>query len=89
MQSCAKNSWNAAKCEISHFSSNKNVKFWQHFWAENILKVQTKGKDIPADNNMTPWKLSILCENTYEIWIKIVKGKKGKKKKKGKKWNVG
>ena len=23
---------------------NKNVKFWQHFWAENILKVPLKGK---------------------------------------------
>ena len=56
------------------------------------LKVPTNGKGIPY-NNLTPCKLSILRENTYEIWIKLWKGQKKKKKKKGKKkekkWNVG
>ena len=23
---------------------DKNVKFWQHFWAENIFKVPIEGK---------------------------------------------
>ena len=61
-------------------TSNINVKFWQHFWAENILKVPTKGKGIP-DYDLTPCKLSILREKTYEICIQIVKRQK-------KKWNV-
>ena len=38
----------------------------QHFWAENILKVPTNGKGI-TDDNLTPCKLSILRENTYDI----------------------
>ena len=75
MQNCTKNSKNAAKCEIPRFTSNKNVKFWQHFWVEIILNVPTNGKGIPYIN-MTPCKLPILRENTYEIWIKIVKRKK-------------
>ena len=28
----------------------KTYKFWQHFWAENILKVPTKGKGISVDS---------------------------------------
>ena len=45
---------------------NKNVKFWQHFWAENILKVSLKGKVL--DNNLTPFnypfyvKIRVKCE---------------------------
>ena len=80
---CTKKSKIAAKGGILHFTSNKNVKFWQHFWAENILKVPTNGKGIP-DNNLIPYKWSILRENTYEIWIRIVKRQKKKKKM----WNV-
>ena len=30
--------------EYPTFPLDKNVKFWQHFWAENILKVPIKGK---------------------------------------------
>ena len=55
----------------------KMLDFWQHFWAENILKVPTKGEDIP-ESNLTPCKLSILSENTYEIWIKTAKRQKTK-----------
>ena len=58
----------------------KNVKFRQHLWAENILKIPTNGKGI-TDDYLTPCKLSILRQNTYELLIKIVK--------RGKKWNVG
>ena len=38
---------------------NNNVKFWQHFWAENILKVPMKGKI--SDNNFA---IFLLRENT-------------------------
>ena len=55
MQNFTKNSEYAAKCGIPHLTSNKNVKFWQHFWAENILNVPTNGKGIPY-NNLTPCK---------------------------------
>ena len=41
----------------------------------SLLKVPKNGKGIP-DNNLTPCKLSIIRENTYEIWIKIVKRQK-------------
>ena len=37
-------------------------------------KILIKGKN--AWEYLSPWKLLILCKNTFEMWIKIVKGKK-------------
>ena len=41
---------------------NKNVKIWQHFWAENITKVPIKGKGT--------WLIIWLHAN-YLFYVKI------------------
>ena len=54
---------------------NKNVKFWQHFWAENILKVPTFDSMQIIYFTIYMWYVNANCEKA--------KKKKKKKKKSG------
>ena len=57
-----------------------NAKFWQHFWAENVLKVPTfdSMQNISFSTRKYMWNVNENCEKA-----------KKKKKKKKKMLNVG
>ena len=54
---------------------NKNVKFWQHFWTENILWVPTFDS------------MQIIYFTRKYLWNVIKNCERAKKKKKGEMWD--